>query len=367
MKEPRLKLALLADGAHVNCQQWCEGLSWAGAEIHLLSFRVGSTNVEKTYQLPIPRLPGRLHYIAAAPYVRRLIGRIRPDVVIAYYVTGYGTLGALAGCRPLVQVTSGSDVLLSPLNPIMGRLVRFNLSRADLVTAWAPHMARAARELNVSEERIMVLPRGIPVDRFASSRRPSPTEGDALRIISTRSLKADYKTDLLLRAMSILRQRGMDFKLTLAGDGPQRQELLIQAQRLGIADRVHFAGFVANGELPDLLAQHDLYISVIGSDGVSASLLEAMAVGLLPIVPNNSANDYWIEHENNGLLLDDLTPASVAGAFERAFSDPDLRQGARLKNSEIIQRRADLFRNSEIYVEQFRRLSRDYHKYPGKS
>jgi glycosyltransferase involved in cell wall biosynthesis len=360
MGKPVLRLALLADAAHVNIQRWCEGLSRAGADIHVLSFRGCVSKVKQTCRLSIPQLPGKLHYIAAVPCVRRLISIIQPHVVVAYYVTGYGTLGALVGHHPLVQVTSGSDVLLAPHGPLMGCLVRFNLSRADLVTAWAPHMAEAARRLGVAEERILILPRGIPLHRFANKRCLLPSNNGCVRIISTRSLKADYNVDLLLKAMHLLHESGMTFSLTIAGDGPERKKLVALAQKLGLSHRVRFVGFIPNDQLSALLAEHDLYVSLVNSDGVAASLLEAMAVGLCPLVPDHLANRYWIEPGENGLLLNDFSPVAVAQAIRKAITDLPLRQRAWQQNLEIIRNRADLYHNSEIFVEHFRQLASDY-------
>src|SRR5207302_8080691 len=148
----------------------------------MISLHGGRAQKIPTYHLPVRPLPGKLHYFAAVPYVRRLLAAIQPDVVLAYYVTGYGTLAALAGSHPLVQVTSGSDVLVAPRNPMMKLLLRYTLSRADLVTAWAPHMAEAARRLGVSHGRIVVLPRGIPYQQFAKSRALRPSENGSVAI-----------------------------------------------------------------------------------------------------------------------------------------------------------------------------------------
>ncbi len=360
MSPSRLKLVLLADAAHVNCQRWCKALIRAGAEVHVLSFSECEPNGMRMYRLPVAQLPGKLHYIAAVPYVRRLIDRIQPDVVVAYYVTGYGFLGALAARRPLVQVTSGSDILLAPAGAVMRQVVRYALGRADLVTAWAPHMSEAARELGVREGRILVLPRGIPFQELAGSRCARPEAGRAVKIISTRSLKADYNVDQLLRVSRILDERGVNFLLTIAGDGPQREELMAETRRLGLESRVRFAGFVTNDELPVLLAQQHLYISLVGSDGVSASLLESMAVGLLPIVPNHPANRFWITPGVNGVLLDDLSPFRVAEAICGSGSDLPLRERAWRENAEIVSTRADLYRNAELFVERFRQLTKDH-------
>lgn len=361
MSKSGLRLVLLADAAHVNIQRWCEGLSEAGADLHVLSFRNSLSAKGQAHQLPVPHLPGKVHYIASVPYVRRLIREIEPEVVIAYYVTGYGTLGALAGYHPLVQVTSGSDVLRAPRNPVLKRLLRYNLGRADLVTAWAPHMANAARELGVPEERILVLPRGIPSDHFASARSSVPASADFINMVSTRSLKPQYNIPLLLEALGLLRNEGVNFRLTLAGDGPQREELMETSTRLGLKDHIRFAGFVSNDELPGLLSQHNTYISMVDSDGVSASLLEAMAVGLMPIVPDNQANRFWIKTGENGSLINELTPRAIAQTIRNAFFDTSLRQKAWELNSERVRRDADLYRNSKKFLEHFQQLARGRH------
>jgi glycosyltransferase involved in cell wall biosynthesis len=235
----------------------------------------------------------------------------------------------------------------------MRHLLRFNISRANLVTAWAPHMAQAALELGAVEERLMVLPRGIPSDRFCSRRCAAPTHNDPLTLISTRSLKLDYNNDRLLFACGALKEINKDFRLTLAGDGPERKHLVNESRKLGLEGLVHFAGFVGNDDLPALLAEHNLYISLIESDGVSASLLEAMAVGLLPIVPDHPANRQWIENWRNGLLLDDLSPGAVARAILEAITNLPLRERARQQNPEIVNQRGDLYTNSKIFFQRF--------------
>lgn len=358
-RPPGLRIALLADAGHVNTQRWCEGLTRAGADVHVLSFRDGESKGWKVYPLPVPSLPGKLHYLASVPYVRRLIGRIKPQLLVCYYITGYGTLGSLTGFRPIIQVTSGSDLLLAVRNPLMKQIVRHNLSRADLVTAWAPHMAAAALVNGASAEKLMALPRGIPFRSFAAKRREKPASNGVVRIISTRSLRSDYNLNILLQAVYLLRRHGLQFTLTIAGDGPQRQELVSLAERLGLIDRVSFVGFVANDALPATLAQHDIYVALSPTDGVSASLLEAMAVGLFPIVPDHPANRLWVQHEGNGSLLDQLSAASVATAIERAGSDVSKRERAWRMNAEIIQEQADLERNCEQYLIRFRQLLPD--------
>lgn len=218
-------------------------------------------------------------------------------------------------------------------------------------------MADAVRTLGVPSTRLFVLPRGIPYRQFAQHRAPAPNRENSIAIISTRSLGPSYNIDRLLRAGAILSQQGVDFSLTVAGDGPCRAELVGLARELGINDKISFTGFVSNDQLGRLLAQHNFYISLIAYDGVSASLLEAMSVGLLPIVPDHQANRLWIKDGENGSLLTDLSPEGIAGAIGQALANLALRQSAWKRNSHVVQERADLAVNSKLYVEEFRRLA----------
>lgn len=353
-----LRLAILGDIAHVNVQRWCQGLAQAGAEVHVLSLAAAESKFWRLHHLT-GRGHGKLRYLTTVPTARRMIAAIKPDVVAAYYVTGYGTLGAWLGFRPLVQMTSGSDVLIAPQQPVMRQLVLYNLSRAQLVTAWAPHMAEAARRLGVPDERLFVLPRGIPTAEFTAQHCPEPAADQVVRLICTRSLKPIYRIDVLIRAAAKLAAQGCQYPLTLAGDGSQRPYLTQLAQALGVASVVQLVGFVANSHLPQELARHHIYLALTPSDGVSASLLEAMAVGLLPIVPDNAANRYWVTSGENGLLLSDLDADTVAAAIVRGAEDVDLRRRAWGQNPARVADQADWRRNAAQYVARFRQLADD--------
>jgi len=359
----QLRIAFIGDAGHPNIQNWCQGLASAGAELHVLSFRGRVPCATRNYGLRIPVALGKLRYFASTPYVRRLVQAINPDVVLGYYVTGYGLLASLTGFHPLIQVAAGSDVLIAPRRHLIKRVVvTYALSNADLVVALAPHVSAAAQQLGVSPTCVFTLPHGIPLESFLSCRRQQQKSWDSpIRLISTRSLKYFYKIDRLIKTIKCARDIGLDLTLTIVGDGPQRHDLVSQARRLGLYDEaVRFLGFIPYSDLPPLLAEHHIYISLAPSDGVSASLLEAMAVGLFPIVTDHPANQHWIKPGENGLLLDDLSPVAVAQAIWKAVSDPSLGQRAWQENMEIVRDRADLYRNSRTYVDRFRQLVNDY-------
>lgn len=357
MSLDRLSLAILGDIGHVNLQRWCESLAGAGIDLTVISFAKAPPGEYVAHQIPALHCATKLNYFFTVPYLRRLLNCVAPDVVVAYSVTGYGTLAALSEFHPVVQVTSGSDVLLAHTRPWLDYFARYSLQKADLVTAWAPHMAVAAHRLGADDNRIFVLPRGIPAKPFTSfcCRQPNSTE-EPIRLICTRSLKAGYGIEHLLAVTAELKAIGLRFVLTMAGDGPLRAQVERQINQNGLDNEVQLMGFVPNHDLPKILADHDLYISLVPSDGVSASLLEAMGAGLLPIVPHHPANEYWIEHQKTGILLDAEDPAAIAQAIYVAAGDVALRTRARTVNPVLVQQKADMTTNAVLYKQRFAKL-----------
>lgn len=352
-----LRLALICDANNVNTQNWVASLRDAGAEVHFISIHPPPIPDSQTHIIQLPGFLKKLSYLAAVPQARSLLQQIQPDVTIAYFATGYGTLGALSGFKPLVIVTAGSDLLVGPKqNRLLRRILRFNFRQAELIVAFAPHMAQAIAELDADQRKIVMQPHGISLSRFGAVRSPEPSPDDVLRIISTRSLKPIYNIEALIDAFSLVSSG--DSSLTIAGQGPLRNSLEAHARALTLTARVRFAGFVPNDELPHLLSEHNVYIALTQTEGVSASLLEAMATGLTPIVMDIAANRHWITHGENGLLLPDKQPGTIAAALQRAAEDIDLRQRAWRQNIAIIRERGDQQKCARVYLEHFKRLVR---------
>lgn len=350
-----LRILLFGDAAHPNVEQWCGSLVAAGADVALASLRGHANSATENHRLPSPPV-GKLRYLFALPYARSLARRLEPDLVASYQVSGYGWLAAMAGRRPIVQVTTGSDVLRIAGRPVIRRIVFRNLRDADLVTAWAPHMQRATVAAGAYADKTFVCPRGIPATEFRAHRCEPPRINQTVRIISTRAFRDPYRLDIVVEALAILRNLGERIELTLAGDGPARRKLQALIHRLGVTEAVRMPGHIPNRELARVLAEHHLYVSVIPSDGVSASLLEAMAVGLTPIVYDNEANRYWVKHRHNAVLgrLDDSH--SLAAAIRHANRDFSTRLRARSENPRIVESRANSDINGRLFLGEFESL-----------
>lgn len=113
------------------------------------------------------------------------------------------------------------------------------------------------------------------------------------------------RVDLLIRALARLKNEGKDFKLTLVGEGPERERLQKLADKLLGHEYYTIQNFIPSSEVPALMAQHDIYVLPSNAyEGWGAVVNEAMSVGCAVIASDKTgAGAAMIEHGVNGLLF----------------------------------------------------------------
>jgi glycosyltransferase involved in cell wall biosynthesis len=352
-----LRILLAASAASANTRSIVESLTALGHELHVATLHPGSIPGAEVHVLGKPR--ARLGFLAAVPRMRRLHERLRPDLTLGYYASSYGMLAASVP-RPRVVLTAGSDVIAGSRGRVWSRWVApvfagRALRAADLVVCWADHVAGAVRGMGVPACRILVTPRGVDTEIF----RPAPPADPAVEttIVSTRTLEPFYRNDTVISAAARVMADREHVRLVLAGDGPSRGDLESLARVRGIESRARFAGRLPASEVADLLGNADVYASVPPSEGTSASLLEAMACGLVPVVTDLPGNRDWIEHGENGLLVSlETVEESLVEMLSRAVDDRELAARCRTRNPQIIEERASRSRNALRFERAFREL-----------
>jgi glycosyltransferase involved in cell wall biosynthesis len=121
---------------------------------------------------------------------------------------------------------------------------------------------------------------------------------------------------LLLEAMAGLGDvRGL--RLTVVGDGPQREELEAMARESGIADRVRFTGWVAQERTREYYEAADLFVFPSVREFGGAVVLEAMAAGLPCVVADHGGIGEYVTPES-GVAVRPLSPEQMAGDVVRA-------------------------------------------------
>jgi glycosyltransferase involved in cell wall biosynthesis len=299
------------------------------------------------------------------PGFSEVLARVRPDLVHAGPVQTCGYLAALAGARPLLIMSWGSDLLVDADRDDRWReATRLTLSRADWLLCDCDAVRHKARLLvPFGEDRIVQFPWGIDLDRFRPGDgrlglRTRPGWSEARIVLSTRSWEPIYGIDVLLRAFAAAHRQDPALRLVLLGAGSLGTEVLQLIAESGLEDVVYRPGMLSNDLLPELFRSADIYLSCTHSDGTSISLLEALATGLPVVVTDNPGNREWVVPGENGWLA----PAGDAAAFAAALLEAARVVGrggnaaiARA-NRQVAERRADWDHNVRKLLDAYRTI-----------
>ena len=248
----------------------------------------------------VVRLPSlrwlKLHYPSLSPLARNLdvLAGQEFDVVHSHHPFTMGQLAARLARKHGLPLIYTHHTMLNEYGQYVPLLE--SAGKRWLIRRYLGHCAQAHRVTSATEvvrrflqsqgvrTPIEVVPEGVvmmqPAEgaRARMRQRLGVTDRTALLLYAGR-LAREKRLDMLLRSVSGL-GRGRDFRLCLAGGGPQERPLRELASKLGISDRVTFVGWVEHAQLADYYAAADLFVFPSPADAMGIVLVEAMSAGL---------------------------------------------------------------------------------------
>lgn len=208
-----------------------------------------------------------------------------------------------------------------------------HFGNCDLLVGNLPGITERCRELGWARPAITIsnFPRPIVPRPVARSELATP-EG-AFLVAAGGRFEPRKGFDLLLRALA----RVPEAWLWLVGDGSQRQALEALAAELGIAERVRFAGWVA--EPIHYVASADAFVMPSRHEPLGNALLEAWQAGVPSISTRSEGPDWYMRDGIDGILTPIDDAAAITAGLARLRDDPALGQGfARNAKARLAER-----------------------------
>jgi sugar transferase (PEP-CTERM/EpsH1 system associated) len=197
-------------------------------------------------------------------------------------------------------------------------------------------------EQGVSPARMQTLWNGIDLTRFAYQ---GPAAGGSIVTVARLSPEKDLAT--LLRAAREVLDAVPGARFEIAGDGPCRQELARLASELRLTEQVTFLGELR--DIPALLARAQMFVLPSQSEGISLTLLEAMARGLPVVTTRVGGNPEVVEAGVTGLLVPATDPAALAEAIQGLLADPDRGRVMGLAGRQRVENSFDIHKMMRQY------------------
>ncbi|MCB1152434.1 glycosyltransferase family 4 protein [bacterium] len=287
---------------------------------------------------------------------RRLLAEDPPDILHTHLtLASYGALKAFAQAgRPIVASFYGpwdkefaveADALRRHASPfyrlyldgqmaLQRHMQRRNLRMAHGIVPLSDYSRVMIDELAPGvADKVTKIPGGIDPTRFTAT----PNEFDAQVpwlggnadagdnrpvILTVRRLVHRMGVDLLIDALALLRERGVEARLYIGGRGPRREDLEAQVTKLGLAEQVHFLGYVADELLPALYRHADVFVlPTRAQENFGLPVFEAAACGCPVVATAVGSLPEMIRAVDSPYEAQVATAESLADAMHRALAD----------------------------------------------
>jgi glycosyltransferase involved in cell wall biosynthesis len=186
-----------------------------------------------------------------------------------------------------------------------------------------------ARDIGFPLDRIQTIRNGVELSRFAGhmGREDArhalglPAEVPVVGAVGRLVPVKDHVG--LVEATALLGRDGLRPIVAIAGDGPLRADIETRAAALGVQGQVRLLGH--RQDIDTVFTALDVFVLPSRSEGLSNTILEAMAAGLPVVATHVGGADEMVVDGATGLLVPPASPQALAAALRRLLLDPALR------------------------------------------
>jgi L-malate glycosyltransferase len=253
--------------------------------------------------------------------LRRIIEKIKPDLIHAGPIQNCAFIAALSGSRPILAMSWGYDLVMDAgKSAWMQWVTRYTLKRSAFFVSDANVSRDKAVAFGMDPDRTVIFPWGTDIEHF-TPKTFKRSNAKTFTLFCSRTWEAIYGVDVVAKAFVKVASVNPDINLILLGGGSQGAKIRQILMNGGVMERVHFGGHVAQADLPRWYHMADIYISPSHVDGSSVTLMEALASGLPCLVSDIAGNTEWIEDGVNGWLFRDGDAEDLAEKILNAMKN----------------------------------------------
>jgi len=282
----------------------------------------------------------------------RIMREKRIDLVHTHNMSPllYGTLAAkIAGIPAVINTRHGREKYQR--SPFI-----WNMNNAIVaISEDARHQMLRWNRFDKNKTRVIY--NGIDVDKYSFKGRGNEfkkslnLDSSTRLIASVARLSPEKDQFTLLNAFSRVLMRNCRTKMVIIGDGALRKELELYAEKLGLSKDVFFLGF--RQDIPEILSGIDLFAVSSLMEGVSLTILEAMAAGLPIIATKVGGNPEVIVDGVTGILVSSKDPNAMADAIIKVLANAELAKSMGLAARRRVEEKFSLNRMANEYMDLY--------------
>jgi len=350
-----------------------------GMRFHGFERKIDSRSIESTLRnlgtyplLSLLRKPTTIYWENLyATSVCRVIKKNDINLIHAHFAYPEGFVGLLAKKRsgkPLVVTIHGYDILVEPsvgygvrLSKRIDAIVNRVLNCADAVIAASQATSNEACKIVTSVDKVHLIPNAVDLHKFdpklddSKTRRQLGIEGHTV-IFALRSHEPKYGLEHLIKAARIVAKERQDAIFVIGGDGSLRCYHEQLATRLGVKEKIVFAGTIPQQAVPYYYAASDIVVVPSLQEAFGLVVSEAMACGKPVIGTNVGGIPDQIIDGYNGFLVRPRNSAEIAEKILWLISNPKEAKRMGTNGRKMAEEKFDLDKRIDKIIKLYETL-----------
>lgn len=321
-------------GALAALLYWCMQSPWRLGRVVRMGLNLGKSG---------NRLYGLAYAVEAAMVARWMQQRHLRHLHVHFGNAG-ATVGVLIkqliGCH-LSYTIHGPD----EFDDVPGQHLALKMKTADQVVCISQFAKGQLMRISHPDDwsKFQVCRLGVDPAQFSFAERPATHA--KVKLLCVGRLSPAKGQMLLVQACSQLRHNGLDFSLTLVGDGPHRQRIEHEINRLELGGHITLTGSLNQEAVKAHFAQADIFVLPSLAEGIPVVLMEAMSSGVPCVSTPVNGIPELIVHERTGLLATPGDVESLTQQLTALIEQPQLRRSLARTAHDKVLADFDLIRN----------------------
>jgi glycosyltransferase involved in cell wall biosynthesis len=279
-------------------------------------FRVISRRKEISRSNPLEQFTFLLGSILeGVPFIHKW----KPTAIISFFGMPSGPLGWLGKKLmriPYIISLRGGDVPgfrtydFGTLHKIAGPVLRMLWKESDALVGNSKGLRTLANKF-APDIHCHIIHNGVDTEFFKFKEN----RGENQHIVFTGRLVHQKGVDIVIKSLSELKH--LDWRFTIIGDGPARDDLNGLVETHGLVERIHFLGWKTRAEIRDVYSNASIFVFPSRDEGMSNAVLEAMSAGLAVIASDIEGNQDVIQDQITGFLA----PVDAVDAWKEKLEE----------------------------------------------
>jgi len=366
-----MKICYIGDATSGHTKRWAKWFADRGHEVHLISAFPASIDGVTLHLIGNKTKGSPVNFLRKAFQTKQLVKKIKPDILHAHYVFGYGTFGAFAGFHPFIITCWGSDISRDPdRSKFIKSAVKYSLKKADVIHVGDIYAEKRVRDLGIQRVKFFIQALGVDLNSFNPDKYSEELKKELninkYMVLCARAWKTIYNVDILIKAAPYVLKEIDDVTFVLLRGGPLENQLKKLAKELRVEQNFIFLGkVIVHNEMPKFYASSDVLVKPYSAEksggGVGVATMEAMACGTPLLIPEKA---YLVKQGKSlndepwfcGVTYEYKNPKDLGQKIIQILKDEKMRKEIGKKEREIAKKIGNWDKNMKEFEVLYKQM-----------